>query len=109
MSEVFDAARLEWEVLRPDVAHGVYGKTLLADGIKLVLTRVAVGGKFEVHRDSYSHLFYFLSGEGVVWVEGKQFEIVPGLVVRVTAGESHAYENTGNRDLMLISANLPTH
>ncbi len=109
MGEVFDSAGREWEPLRPDVAHGVYGKTLLADGTKVVLTRVAVGGKFEVHRDNYSHLFYFLSGEGLVWVEGKQFKIISGLVVRVPAGESHAYENTGKQDLMLISMNLTTH
>lgn len=109
MGEAFDSAGLEWELLRPDVARGVYGKTLLADGTKLVMTRVAVGGKFAVHRDNYSHLFYFLSGTGLVWVEGQQFKIVPGLVVRVPAGELHAYENTGNQDLMLISMNLPTH
>ncbi len=59
MGEVFAAAQLEWELVRPDVAHGVYGKTLLANGIKLVLTRVAAGGKCDVHRDSYSHPFYF--------------------------------------------------
>ncbi len=108
MGEVFDAAQLEWEPVRPDVAHGVYGKTLLSDGIKVVLTRVAVDGRFDMHRDSYGHLFYFLSGEGLVWVEDKQFKAVPGLVVRVTTGELHAYENTDNQDLMLISVNLTT-
>ncbi len=36
-------------------------------------------------------------------------KVVPGLVVRVNTGEPHAYENTGNQELMLISANLTTH
>ncbi len=107
MSEVFDVARIEWERVRPDVTQGVYGKTLLGDGVKIVLTRVAVGGKFDMHRDSYGHLFYFLTGEGVVRVEGKQFKAMPGLTVRIPAGEEHSYENTGKGDLVLISANVP--
>ena len=108
MGEVFDIASLEWEPVRPDVAHGVYGKTLLADGIKIVLTRVTVSGRFDMHQDNYGHLFYFLSGEGLVWIKDKQFRVVPGLVVRVPTGEPHAYENKGNQDLMLISVNIPT-
>lgn len=92
---------------KPDVARGVFGKTLLADGVKVVLTRVAPGGKFEMHRDDYGHLFYFLSGEGIVWVGEQQFAAHAGLVVQVSAGEDHAYENAGNEDLMLISLNIP--
>jgi mannose-6-phosphate isomerase-like protein (cupin superfamily) len=108
MGEFFDAASLEWQPVRPDVAREVYGKTLLAEDTKLVLTRVAPGGKFALHQDDYGHLFYFLSGEGLVWVQDEQFKAMPGLVVRVTAGEAHAYENISDQDLMLISVNIPT-
>ncbi|MDD4876268.1 MAG: cupin domain-containing protein [Dehalococcoidales bacterium] len=106
MGEVFNTNQLEWIPIRPDIASGVFGKTLLADDIKLVLTRVIAGGRFNMHRDKYGHLFYFLSGEGLVWVEDKQLKIKPGLVVQITAGKLHAYENTGNQNLMLISVNL---
>lgn len=107
MGETIDTASLEWQPVRPDVADRVYGKTLLADGVKVVLTRVAPGGRFSPHRDDYGHLFYFLSGQGVVSVGEKQFEVWPGLAVRVAAGEAHAYENTGPEDLILFSINLP--
>ena len=107
MGEIVDTVVLEWQPVRPDVVHGVYGKTLLADGVKVVLTRVAPGGRFSPHLDDYGHLFYFLSGRGVVSVEEKQFQVRPGLAVRVAAGEAHAYENTGPTDLTLISINLP--
>jgi len=73
-----------------------------------VLTRVAPGGKFKTHRDNYAHLFYFLSGSGVVEVEEKNFDARPGIVVQIAAGEAHAYENVGADDLVLISMNLPT-
>ena len=107
MAEVFNASSLDWQPVRPDIARGVYGKTLMERGFRLTLTKVASGGKFETHQDKYGHLFYFLNGQGKVWVADKQFEAAPGLVVRVNAGELHAYENTGNQDLMLISVNIP--
>ena len=107
MVEVFNVASLDWQPIRPDMAHGVYGKSLMKDGIKIILTRVSPGGKFDCHQDKYGHLFYFLSGDGILRVQAKEFKVAPGLIVRVNAGEPHAYENTGNLDLMLISVNIP--
>jgi len=108
MSEVVDVASLDWKQVRPDVARQVYGKTLLADGVKVVLTRVLPGGGFSTHQDGYGHLFYFLRGRGVVWVGEEPFEAGPGLAVRVAAGEPHAYKNTGTEELTLISVNVPS-
>ena len=107
MSDIFKADDLEWQPVRPEMTNGVYGKTLLNDIAKIVLTRVAPGGNFSSHRDPYGHLFYFLAGEGVVCVEGTEVQTGPGLVVRVAPGELHSYGNTGNEDLTLISVNVP--
>ncbi len=107
MGKALDVSSLEWRPVRPDVAHRVYGKTLLADGVKVVLTRVAPGGAFSTHRDNYGHLFYFLSGEGLAQVGEEKFDIRPGLAVQVSPGESHAYENTGTEELTLLSVNVP--
>jgi mannose-6-phosphate isomerase-like protein (cupin superfamily) len=107
MSEVFQVDELEWEPVRPAITHGVFGRTLLSDGVKAVLTRVAPGGKFSTHRDNYAHLFYFLSGEGTVTIGDKQFQARAGSAVRISAGETHAYENSGTQDLVLLSLNLP--
>ena len=108
MSKAVDATSLAWQPVRPDVARGVYGKTLLlTNGVKVVLTRVVPGGRFVTHQDAYGHLFYFLGGTGMVWAGEKQFEAQPGLVVCVAAGETHAYENTGTEEMTLISINIP--
>jgi mannose-6-phosphate isomerase-like protein (cupin superfamily) len=106
MSEVFDASSKEWQPVRPDVAKGVFGRTLLDGNVKAVLTRVAPGGKFQMHRDKYAHLFYFLSGEGIMWVGNEKFEVRSGLAAQIDAGEQHGYENTGSEELMLVSLNL---
>lgn len=108
MSALFDDASLEWQPVRPDVAEGVFGKTLFDDKIKIVLTRVVPNGKFRPHRDKYSHVFYFLSGEGMVTVGEQQSIARAGVVARVDAGELHAYENISTDDLLLISSNIPT-
>jgi|GEM_PF-153604 len=100
-------AETAWLPIRPDTAHGVYGKTILDGRIKVVLTRVAPGGAFAPHRDDYGHLFCFLSGEGTVTVGEQRLPIRPEMIVRVAAGEEHAYENTGPADLLLISLNVP--
>lgn len=107
MSALFDLSTLEWKPVRPEIASGVTGKAMLDGGLKVVLTRVAPGGRFPMHVDGYGHLFYFLSGEGTVWVGGEQCEARAGVVARVEAGQAHAYENTGKDDLVLVSLNLP--
>ncbi len=107
MSQIADAASLEWQPVRPEVTQRVFGKTLMEDGVKVVLTRVAPGGEFRTHRDKYGHLFYFLAGAGSVRVNDDDFSVKPGAIVRVMPGESHAYSNTGTEDLTLISLNLP--
>jgi len=107
VGKVVDVTSLEWQAVRPDVARGIYGKVLLSEGVKIVLTRVTPGGRFSTHRDDYGHLFYFLSGQGMVWVGEDAFEVRPGLVVRVAAGEAHAYENSGTEEMRLVSVNVP--
>jgi quercetin dioxygenase-like cupin family protein len=107
MSQITQVASLDWEPVRPEVTHDIFGRALLADGVKVVLTRVAPGGEFRTHRDKYGHLFYFLSGEGTVRVNDQEVKAKPGLIVRVMPGEAHAYANTGAEDLILISLNLP--
>ena len=107
MSQVIQDSTLEWQPVRPEVTHGIMGRTLLADGVKVVLTRVTPGGEFRVHRDTYGHLFYFLSGEGTLRVNDQEYMAKPGLVARILPGESHAYACTGTNDLVLFSLNLP--
>lgn len=107
MSKINQVKELPWEPVRPEVTHDIYGRTLLAEDVKAVLTRVAPGGEFKLHRDKYGHFFYFLSGQGTLRVNEQEYQAKPGLIVRVLPGELHAYTNTGAQDLLLISLNLP--
>ncbi len=107
MSKVFDETELTWQPVRPEITQGVLGKTLLADGTRVVLTRVVPGGEFQAHHDTYGHLFYVLAGRGTLRLQDQTIELYAGRVVQIAAGEMHAYANDGNQDLMLLSLNLP--
>ena len=107
MGNIIDVDLLEWETVRPDVSHGVYGKTLLNTGVKLVLTRVLPGGGFMAHRDAYGHLLYFIGGSGEIVIGGEEVSIKPGLVVKVETGEEHYYTSSADVGLTLLSVNIP--
>ena len=40
-------------------------------------------------------------------VDGESLEARPDVTVRVSPGEAHSFENTGEEDLVLVSLNLP--
>ena len=107
MANMTEIDAIPWKPVRSDVAQGVFGKTILDEQIKVVVTRLLSGAKFVPHRDQYGHLLYFTSGEGYVRVGDKQIVARPGVVVRILPGEEHEYGNTGTDELMLISLNLP--
>ncbi|MBD3191036.1 MAG: cupin domain-containing protein [Candidatus Heimdallarchaeota archaeon] len=108
--KIYELQEEKWKVTRKDLTEKVFGKALIPEGltnVKIVLTKVESGGKFNQHSDDYHHVFYFLEGEGIGFLGGERYKINPGLVVQVPAGEEHGYENTSDKDLQLITINIP--
>ncbi|MFW9846412.1 MAG: cupin domain-containing protein [Candidatus Thorarchaeota archaeon] len=105
---VLDWSDLLWDSTRPTIAKGVLGSMLLSEGAdvqKVTLTRVEPEGTFLEHTDDYAHIFLFLEGQGEGWLGGEMYAIHPRMVVRVPAGLSHGYRNTGTSDLILLTIN----
>ena len=107
MANFTEIDTLQWQPVRLDVASGVFGKTILDEQVKVVVTRLAPGAKFVPHRDKYGHLLYFTSGQGYVRVGDRPIVARAGVVVRILPGEEHEYGNSGAEDLLLISMNIP--
>lgn len=107
MTEVLTLDDLPWQAVRPRLTAGVSGKTLLTGATRVVLTRVAAGGRFAPHSDGYGHLFLVLAGQGRLQAGDAEYVLGPGSVVRIPAGETHGYRNTGEEELQLVSFNLP--
>jgi quercetin dioxygenase-like cupin family protein len=105
---VQDWSELPWESTRPDITIGVLGSRVIpkgADVHSVTLTRVEPKGEFSIHADDYNHVFLFLKGKGEGWLGDESYEIKPGLIVRVPAGQSHGYRNTNDLDLILLTIN----
>lgn len=106
MAKMIDTNNQDWQPIRPELTTGIVGQLLLDGPTKVVLTRVAPGGAFHPHRDPYGHLFHILSGQTLVTVEAREFQLSAGMSLAVDAGETHGYKNSGRGQLLLISINL---
>ena len=108
-TRVYDIEKSDFNTTRREITTGVSGYSLLPqDSLvsKLILTRVQPGGVFHKHRDSYHHLFYFIKGEGEIILSDETYEIKPGRVVEVPAGETHGYKNTAEDEMLLLTINI---
>ena len=51
-------------------------------------------------------LYYFLEGEGLMTINGKEFEVKSGDSVLVETGESHGLKNVSNIPLRFITVRI---
>jgi quercetin dioxygenase-like cupin family protein len=108
-SGVYELTDLSWTPLRPDVTTKIFGAPLVSGdkgSSAVTLTKVEPGGEFVPHKDSYGHILYFAQGTGEGRLGGKMFDLKPGCLVRVTAGEMHSYRNTSEEEMILITINI---
>ena len=109
-SRVYDARKVQWQPLRPDVSRGVNAKASVPkelSGTTVTIARVDPLGEFKTHTDEYGHAFYFLEGTGEGWIGDGSYDIRPGVAVEIAAGEAHGYRNTGSGPIYLITVNIP--
>jgi quercetin dioxygenase-like cupin family protein len=100
----------DWKVIRPDLTKGIMGKGLVPKGTKdidVTVTRVEPGGEFPLHQDPYHHIFYVFEGKGDVRFAEDVHTIGPGTIVEVPAGEVHGYRNKGDKEMILLTINIP--
>ena len=57
-----------------------------------------------VHGDggALEELYYFLEGEGLMWVDGEDIAVSAGDAVLVPQGADHGFRNTGIKPLRLV-------
>ena len=100
----------DWKAIRPDLTKGIVGKGLVPKGTKdtdVTVTRVEPGGGFSLHHDPYHHILYIFQGKGEVRLGEDTYPIGPETIVEVPAGEVHAYSNNGNKEMILLTINIP--
>ncbi len=80
------------------------GKATL--GVRFVVWELLPGAAEGDHTheddDNYEETYYFLSGKGVIRIEGEEFPVGPGDAYLVPAGVDHGLRNTGAGPLRLV-------
>lgn len=63
-----------------------------------LLGQIDSGEKSQIHNHFEMEVFFFLSGKGVVYVDGQQIEVKEGVILRVPPFINHVIENTSNAE-----------
>jgi mannose-6-phosphate isomerase-like protein (cupin superfamily) len=75
-----------------------------ADGFKQVFRKRVLhpGAAIGYHLQKEDEVYYILSGEGMMQMNGKEFPVKPGDAILTRPGSSHGLKQTGKDDLALI-------
>jgi mannose-6-phosphate isomerase-like protein (cupin superfamily) len=75
-----------------------------AAGFKQVFRKRVLhpGAAIGYHLQKEDEVYYILSGEGVMQMNGKEFPVKPGDAILTRPGSSHGLKQTGKDDLALI-------
>jgi len=93
-----DVEREAWaDPVRGDVAF----RTLFGGAVRTAdftggVAELEAGGWLGLHRHEPSEVYYVLSGEGTVSVDGRQHQVQPGCAVHIPGGSEHGIRNTGS-------------
>jgi mannose-6-phosphate isomerase-like protein (cupin superfamily) len=60
------------------------------------------GSGIGYHVQQEDEIYYVLSGRGVMMLDGKPVDVVPGTAILTRTGSSHGLQQTGTEDLVII-------
>ena len=63
---------------------------------------VSEGSHIHAGDGALEEMYYFLAGEGTMWVDGRDDAVSAGDAVLVPAGADHGFRNTGSAPLRLV-------
>ena len=52
--------------------------------------------------DTLEEFYYFIAGQGVMWMDGEELPVGPGDAVMVPPGVDHGFRNTGGETLKVL-------
>jgi mannose-6-phosphate isomerase-like protein (cupin superfamily) len=77
------------------------------DQLEQRIVRFGPGRSRPRRSDERQEVIYVASGDGRLEIEGTVHELEPDMGVFVAAGEEYTVENTGNKELVLVSVSAP--
>ena len=107
MATVINHGTLTAHAVSGDGAVGLLYKTLLAPdegrALSANLVTVAPGGITRKHHHEWEQVNYILEGKGdLLTGEGEIRPLVAGVIIHISSGELHWYENNSDSDLVIL-------
>ncbi len=88
-------------------AVGAVRKVLISpaegwEGYVMRVFDVDKGGSTPKHSHDWPHINYILKGNGILYLDGVDYEIEEGSFAYIPGGKEHNFRNTGTGELSLI-------
>lgn len=106
-----DLHAIEW---KPGIGPGIVDKKIVAgqdtkqsgEHFLMSIARMGPGVKSPPHRHNYPQIFYIIEGSGRAIIQGDEFKIGPGHVLRLLNYEEHTIINDGPGELTLMEVRV---
>ena len=60
------------------------------------------GAAIGYHQQTEDEIYYVLSGQGLMTLDGKEYPVTPGTAILTRTGSSHGLKQTGPDDLVIL-------
>ncbi len=107
-AQILQMAEIPWEKgISPTIwQKPIWTRADSNSHAQMMLVKMVPGGTSPAHRHPHPQIFYVISGTGIVRLDGQEYPLRPGSVVRVLGGELHDFVNTGTEELVMIEMQI---
>jgi mannose-6-phosphate isomerase-like protein (cupin superfamily) len=89
------------------IAQMILDRRVLREIGFLAIANLAKGKIIESHRDPMEEIYFVLSGEGEMSVDGETRHVRPGDATWIPAGSAHSLANSSEEDLLILVVASP--
>ncbi len=72
------------------------------EGWVMRLFTIAQDGHTPSHSHPWPHINYIVSGEGTLYLDGREYPVEPGYTAYIPDGSEHQFVNRGKQDFVFI-------
>jgi mannose-6-phosphate isomerase-like protein (cupin superfamily) len=89
------------------IAQMILDQRVLKEIGFLAIAQLAPGKELEPHVDPMEEIYFLMSGEAEMMVDGETRHVGPGDAVWIPTGSSHGLTNTGKEDCVILVVASP--
>ena len=97
-----EAKPMEGEGVKNTLKRILIGPKEGWDSHVMRLFTIGKGGNTPRHKHPWPHINYVVEGKGILYMDGKEYEVKKDCVAYVPSNVEHQYINTGDEDFVII-------